>query len=420
MNPIPESEEIPLPRKRAPKSGQILPLTSVRYFLAFWVVTLHQLLPGSTLSLDIHKAPVPLENILRSGYVAVSAFFALSGFVLAYNYKLESRWTRRELEGFAIARLARIYPIYLLGLVLLSPFIAISVYRWPASLHHQAVGLAANLTLVQSWMPSLATTWNYPGWSLSDEAFFYLCFPFLGVLIWRTVRSWRHAAAWAVVLFAIEMTVPALAALRPIHGFGDIAGTVEPTNLYWASAVKFNPVLHLCDFLLGVLTARVYRRAREGESRFLGRGSWLYGPGLALWLLGLACSSRIPYPLMHNGLLTPLFACVILGFALGGGWLASVLSWRPLVLLGQASYALYILQVPVFWFMTLAYRHWVGSGDMIGGRLFVLYAVIATAASVGAFLWIEEPCNRMLRRRLSWRKDRELQATTLKARAAAG
>ncbi len=151
-------EQIPLPRKRPPKTGQIVPLTSMRYFLALWVVTFHQLWPKFSLGAIMHRMPGPAANFLHTGYVAVSAFFALSGFVLTYNYKLGARWTGREMEGFFIARFARIYPMYLLGLLLLIPYALMDVHYHPWSAKSYAETLAANVALIQSWIPTQATT----------------------------------------------------------------------------------------------------------------------------------------------------------------------------------------------------------------------------------------------------------------------
>jgi peptidoglycan/LPS O-acetylase OafA/YrhL len=65
------------------------------------------------------------------------------------------------------------------------------------------------------------------------------------------------------------------------------------------------------------------------------------GPDLPGVLLGH------PRPLLANGLLVPLFAILIYSLAEGGGLLARLLSLPTLVLLGEANYGIYILQIPV-------------------------------------------------------------------------
>ena len=76
--------------------------------------------------------------------------------------------------------MARVYPVYPLGLV-----IAIPQLLGDISLN-DVTPLPSNITamllvvfLVQSWLPQFAWFWNFPSWSLSDEEFFYWCFPWL-------------------------------------------------------------------------------------------------------------------------------------------------------------------------------------------------------------------------------------------------
>ncbi len=64
--------------------------------------------------------PVPVNTVLRSGYLAVATFFVLSGFVLARRYAGPG-WTRRSLFRYGVSRFARIYPVYLLSLLLVAP-----------------------------------------------------------------------------------------------------------------------------------------------------------------------------------------------------------------------------------------------------------------------------------------------------------
>lgn len=63
-----------------------------------------------------------LSSLVGTGYAAVGIFFLLSGFILAYNYDLGTQWSDQGKLRFAIARFSRIYPVYLLGLLLVLPF----------------------------------------------------------------------------------------------------------------------------------------------------------------------------------------------------------------------------------------------------------------------------------------------------------
>ncbi|WP_041064256.1 acyltransferase family protein [Cohnella kolymensis] len=57
------------------------------------------------------------------GYVGVSFFFVLSGFILFYNYHSQfTAFKMPSIKRFYIARIAKIYPVHLLTLVLAIPY----------------------------------------------------------------------------------------------------------------------------------------------------------------------------------------------------------------------------------------------------------------------------------------------------------
>jgi peptidoglycan/LPS O-acetylase OafA/YrhL len=200
--------------------------------------------------------------------------------------------------------------------------------------------------------------------------------------------------------------VPLIAAELPVPGFGDVPATAEPFGAaFWIDLIKYNPLLHLPAFCLGIVTGRIFTRAGECESALRGRGYWLYGPALVTELLLIAFSSSIPYPLVHNGLLLPLHAAIVLGLAFGGGALARFLALTPLVFLGNASYALYILHFPVLrWMRAVSVAFF--SAELTGIPITLLYLAIAIGGSCLVFKTIEEPANRFLKAQINLRLGR--------------
>jgi peptidoglycan/LPS O-acetylase OafA/YrhL len=167
----------PAPRARRSVAGDYLPaLTGLRFWLAVWVILHHICGRGMLLEPWANGLPAPALQLIRGGYLAVQTFFILSGFVLARTYA-HVKWNRRTLGRFFTARFARIYPVYFVSLVVVSPFI-IEMLTQPVWTVAQRASLLTNyLFVLQGWTGSLGVGWNTPAWSLSCEFFFYLWFP---------------------------------------------------------------------------------------------------------------------------------------------------------------------------------------------------------------------------------------------------
>ncbi len=124
--------------------------------------------------------PAFFTPLIDNAYVFVGFFFLISGFVLAYNYADRPNLSRR---AFYLARLSRVYPVYLLVLLLSIPFLA---QEWPA--HSAAdfyLGLILTPLALQAWSPTLATFWNTVAWTVPAEFLLYALFPFILLLIRR-------------------------------------------------------------------------------------------------------------------------------------------------------------------------------------------------------------------------------------------
>jgi peptidoglycan/LPS O-acetylase OafA/YrhL len=345
----------------------------LRAVLALWVILHHLTGPGMMLDAWCRSLPAAAGSLLRGGYLAVATFFVLSGFVLARSYG-SAAWDRAGVARYAAARAARIYPVYLLSLLLVSPFIAAE--RLPLTggrLFTDKASLLANYgLLLQGWTGPLAVGWNTPAWSLSCEVFFYLCFPLLAVGLPR--MRWPAIAVTGAAMCVGAELLPA-------------AGV----------PVTWKPLIHLADFVMGMAAAHAYPLV-AGGSRLRGRGYWLYAPALAAGAALIAWPGALGGRMEVNTPLRPLNALLLVGFALGGGLPARLLSARASVFLGQASYAMYILHVPLlWWFARLAPKAPVRLAGTPAGFVFVAAVVVVSSL---VYRFFEEPANRWLRRRL--------------------
>lgn len=364
-------------------------LTGLRFFAALLVVLFHFGGPA------LRALPRPIANIPGAGYVGVSMFYVLSGFVLVYNYA-NPRGHVAAPRKYAVSRFARVYPVYALAL-------ALSAWRvtgWAlqkaaaegaTGLVKASVTVASNVLLVQAWLPFTIPQWNSPGWSLSVEAFCY------AVFLWLLPRLARRDAgtllAIAAAAWAAGLAVPLAAYALNFHG----ASTLTP----WTAAdmpleaLKMLPILHLPTFVVGCATGQLFLN-RSAARRAAGerRGGRLAAAAAVIVLVLLAVSPALPYLPLHNALLIPAFAALIYALAQGGGPIGGLLSWRPIVLLGEASYALYIMH---FDLATRFERAWPGVVETPGGLILLVTGCVAV--SIATFRFIEEPARRAIRAR---------------------
>ncbi len=329
-------------------------LTGLRFFLALWVILHHLTGPGQKLEATALLLPHGLFTLIRGGYQAVTTFFVLSGFVLTRSYAA-TVWNRRNTLRYAVGRVARVYPVYLLSLAVVAPFILADQTAGKAEY------VAAHLLLVQAWLGVSPVNWNTPAWSLSCEMFFYAVFPLAAIFFVRRM-NWRNIALAAAVACCL-------------------------TRAMWSAGVSDNikPLVHLSDFLMGIAAACAYellqRRRRPPQ------GWWLYIPGFAGAAGVIAYPEVLPKFIDLNSALRPLNGVLLIGLALGGGVLARMLSTKAAVYLGKSSYAMYILHVPILWWC-------LRRSPEFPPLLYIAIVIAVSAAVYGAF---EEPANRTLR-----------------------
>lgn len=380
--------------------GQIAALTSLRFIAAFAVLVLHyrELL---------WQMPDWVFRGVVGGQYGVTFFFVLSGFILTWRYHAwfadgvaDARFWR-----FQRFRLARIYPIYLVGLLLDTPW---HLYERAGQLGEMGQTYWAswllNLIGLQAWVPAtpFAMFWNTPAWSVSAEFFFYATFPFVCAWLTKRMRTTTRLGVLLAGVVAVAVTVY-FAVIWLVYVVFPLASETQYIVLV------YDPLLRYGEFLAGCIAGQMFLRWRERAvapvtEQDIARARrrrdlviviclvavcariWMpdyTGPSQELWTLDYA----VKYPIF----ILP-FVAIILTIASGPTFLSPLLERPWMVLLGEASYALYMIHWSVTSFLRL---HWLGEWHTPWVHLAFLLATVG--ASVLCYRYIEVPWRERLR-----------------------
>jgi peptidoglycan/LPS O-acetylase OafA/YrhL len=346
----------------------------VRAITAGWVVLDHLQEPLFTMFPGLRFLGPPVW----SGYIRVEVFFILSGFVLAYNYAGRVR-TRAGYRTFLRARFARLYPVYLVTMVLA---MAVNVAVWYlardtlAGIPFPLDNFVANLLVLGS-VPGFMS-YNSPAWSLSCEVVLYLVFP---LLAWAALRmSPRKALVGAALLvvvcvLAINMTAP-------------------PKPDWWPMARHIQWIRAAGEFAVGVLIWVWWRRRERRSPR------WdLVAVAAVLGVLVVVYTVEPGTP--PTFLALPFIALFVASCASATGVVARCLSTRVMLWGGRLSYGLYLGHFPVFLLLG-AVMPWekVAHAPLavrVGWMVMTLLWITLTAIALHHL--VEEPARRRLRGR---------------------
>jgi peptidoglycan/LPS O-acetylase OafA/YrhL len=275
-------------------------------------------------------------NLLVSGPQAVLVFFVLSGFVLALTFEQSDRGNYLP---YIIKRVWRIWPPFAFGIMVGAllvwtlrpePVVGLSVWFntwvWPRSV---TLGQAAVQLLMLKEGPSL----DPPAWSLLHEMRFSVLLP---LIYWATVR---------------RKTVTFLGLLT----FSIVAGVlVNRTHNGWIQT--FGDTAHyIYLFAAGVL---IYVNAGTIKAA-LNRSPVLRAVLWAIVAVLFTTECAFDPLIYHNGsgLVVGVASMGLVCLCLTDGAANRILTSTPARWLGEVSYSLYLIHLPI----TLALLHVWGS-----------------------------------------------------------
>lgn len=347
-------------------------LTGLRFFAA-WLVVIHHFSNFATLPF--------LWRYQGFGATGVSFFFVLSGFVLTWSFVPADRPLR-----FYWRRFARIFPMHVATTALALPVFYSwrdVPYDWPA--------IVLSFLLLHAWVPSASTYFagNPASWSLSCELFFYALHPFVvrRALMLRIAFLGGTALAIMAAIFIVARWSPDWFSLRVVG---------------WL--LYISPLFRVGEFLLGIALAAAMKRGVRAPIGVIPAalliGLWFhlkYQLAPQHFSAGLeTLTSQLTYVALPLLFALLIAAAAQLDFDGARSWLRS----KPMVLLGQWSYALYLVHATIVYALI----------ELIGVREYhatlnvgwlVLVTALCIAASAALYTFLEHPVEQRLR---GWQK----------------
>lgn len=274
-----------------------------------------------------------LHPFMISGPQMVTFFFVLSGFVMVVSQFHK----KQSLNAYYLSRIARIAPVYLLAL-------AIMAYFFYGYGKNNTLGLLLSAGFLQAWFPPYPLSYNDPGWSLSVEMFFYLIFPALLFMLKRSSITPIKWLAGSVLFYMFSQLI----LINLITGDFN-----QGYQTFSFDLIYYFPLSHLSSFILGVAIGALYMEKGENWRRS-GALSYVWVMVAAVlcylllqntgWLFKVSGVALNDVP----GFYAVFFMLLILSIACAKNIISKMLCLPFLVLLGEASYGVYILQKPVY------------------------------------------------------------------------
>jgi len=358
-------------------------LTGVRALAACWVMLFHvnAFAGPRVLSVNVLGHDVHLHPLITIGWLGVTIFFVLSGFLLT-THLLSSieRGDERLLPRYFMARVRRVIPAYWAQIAVLF-VVALAVHRAvPDWLRY----VPQHLFMLQNTSEFEASLINGVYWTLPIEFAFYFVLPVIAVRLaardaMPDARMYRLLAC--LYLASVAIGIGWRVAVYPLGG----------PNVAWIS----NQLPGTLDqFVLGTVVAAGLRRWRKAHP-----AAQVAAASNALTLLGLAGIVTLMYYLdaihatfwtgRHNAVYwwysanALCVALLVLGVALGGGVSRALFANPVAVAIGTISYSLYLWHLPIV--------TWLVPAGLGYAAFFAVAVSLTLAASALSYFLVERP-----------------------------
>lgn len=351
------------------KLNVIAPLTSLRFVFALFVFLSHlDYLAGeeNTVLAWLYK------RVFFEGYIGVSFFFMLSGFVLALNYKRRLANYEIGFRTFFVARIARIYPMHLVTLLIAIPLTLVSLKVNAEWILH----LVTNGLLLHSFIPypDFYFSFNKVSWSICNEMFFYVLFP----VIILAIKHFGKSVLWLVFCFLIitNLLLPFLLSEEVYRSF-----------------IYISPFVRIVDFIIGIVLYEIYLKLNT-KLNF----SLLEVLSVLLFIAFFWLHEYVPQCFRYSMYYWLPIGLILLVFSFQKGIVSRFLSNKKMMYLGEISFSFYLLHLLIMQYLDVLHRKFFGGEK---GWYFALLALIITVMiSAMCYRWIEQPLGKCVKKML--------------------
>ncbi|MFC7292162.1 acyltransferase family protein [Hirschia litorea] len=347
-----------------------LSLNGLRFILAIWIAYFHV---GHMFD-DAGMGTLPF---LRLGIARVDVFFCLSGFVLSHVY-----WAQRtkpfNFADFMVARLARIYPMYLLALGIIIAYLAGGALLGKApSTSYPFSDLVMNLLFLQASGLTETNSWNFPAWAVAAEMGGYIAFPIFIYLAQLTRKLPYLLLAIAIGLVLLLEIFLQFVSPLPMNELTTDWGILRGASVMFcgvAARSVFN--IFKPNTLMAIITA-IAGISLVFTSAMQQWGVPLVGLGAAFLMIGLARLDELKCP--------------------------TGLSSQPMQELGNWSYVIFILHAPIY---TILAQIWSLAGyEFVATPLTSLvFMSVVILVSGPIYHLVEKPSRKFIRKQWEMRR----------------
>jgi len=329
-------------------------------------------------------------GVAPGGFLGVSAFFTLSGFLITSLLLAERRATGRiALGAFWARRARRLLPaaaVAIAGILLFGATVAdADQVRDLRGDVLAALGYAANWRFLADGR-AYSELFSSPSpvqhfWSLAIEEQFYVVFPLL-------------------VVGALKLGRGRARVLRPLLALGSIGSIVLGRALSDdAMRVYYGTDTRVAELLVGAVLAVVCANRAPSPARPAARlaldAAGFVSLGVLVWWWTTV--GQGDHWLYEGGFaLHALLTATVIGAARADTLLATVLALRPLAGLGLVSYGVYLYHWPLFLWLTPE------RVDVSWGALLALRCGLTLGVAIASYHFVERPIRHGARLRGAW------------------